>query len=92
MSLNLKIKDLDLAHENLYSLYQQDKSISLITNAEEIQAYYNKQFEFAGILTIESEFVGNSFYNLDFINLALKNGDIDDHFQKQEKLFMKTHI
>ena len=79
MNLNTMISNLDLKHENLNVLCSGLKTIKT-TDINELEQFYTSNKEHADMLTVDDEFVGLTYSNLDFlqsfINLEKANQKI----------------
>ncbi len=64
-SLNTYLKNFDIAHD----IFNYDITYS---DVDLLKTYYEEKKNYADILTVEDEFTGNTYNNLDVINNNIK--------------------
>ena len=66
MNLNTMISNLDIKHENLNVLCSDVKTIK-ITDINALEQFYISNKEYADMVTVDDEFVGLTYSNLEFL-------------------------
>lgn len=75
LNLNNVISNIDIRKQSLKKIFEDNNYKAFIINIKGLSEFYNSVKEKADVLTLEGEYVGCTYDNLEFIKPFIENTD-----------------